>query len=151
MNYGNNLFQLRERLGLTNIETGKIINISDSLYSRYEKEEQTIPIKHLNTLCNYFDVSLDYIFGFTKQKKYIYSKADLNLNKSSKRIKELRKEINLSQCKLADILKIDNSMLSKYEKGKYIISTPFLYDICKKYNVSADYLLGKIDEPKYLK
>ena len=36
------------------------------------------------------------------------------------------------------------------EKGKYLISIPFLYTICKKYNISADYLLGKIDNPKYL-
>ena len=41
-------------------------------------------------------------------------------------------------------------MLAKYEKGKYIIATTYLYQICKRYNISADYLLGKIDSPKYL-
>lgn len=28
------------------------------------------------------------------------------------------------------------------------IATPFLYTICKEYNVSADYLLGKINKPQ---
>ena len=72
------------------------------------------------------------------------------LNKTSERLKIVRKENNLTQFELAKILNVDNSMLAKYEKGKYLISTPYLYTICKKYNVSADYLLGKTDEPKYL-
>ena len=73
------------------------------------------------------------------------------LNKTSERLKIVRKENNLTQIELAKILNVDNSMLAKYESGKYLISTPYLYTICKKYNVSADYLLGKTDEPKYLK
>ena len=50
MNYGKILFQQRDRQGLTNVEMAQILKISDSLYSRYEKNKQTIPIKHLNTL-----------------------------------------------------------------------------------------------------
>ena len=151
MNYGKILFQQRDRQGLTNVEMAKLLQISDSLYSRYEKEKQTIPIKHLNTLCNYFEVSLDYIFGFTDKRKHKNMLRKIVLNKSSERLKIVRKENNLTQIELAKILNVDNSMLAKYESGKYLISTPYLYTICKKYNVSADYLLGKTDEPKYLK
>ena len=38
-------------------------------------------------------------------------------------------------------------MISDYENKKKFIPTPFLYQICKKYHISADYLLGKIDHP----
>ena len=69
MNYGLNLKKLRERIGLTLVATSKIINVSDTLYSRYEKEKQTIPLKHLITLCNYFEVSLNYILNLTNKKK----------------------------------------------------------------------------------
>lgn len=58
---------------------------------------------------------------------------------------------NLSQIKLANILNTTHSMISDYENTKKLIATPFLYTICKKYNISADYLLGKIDTLKYLK
>ena len=58
MDYGKQLFNLRDRQGLTNVEMASLLKISDSLYSRYEKNKQTIPIKHLNTLCNYFFVRL---------------------------------------------------------------------------------------------
>ena len=47
---------------------------------------------------------------------------------------------------LAKFLNVDQSTISKYENGKEIISTGFLYAICNKYHVSADYLLGKISD-----
>ena len=73
-----------------------------------------------------------------------------NKDKSMLRLKEFRKENKLTQEKLASILNTNKSVICGYEKGRYIIATPFLYQICKKYNISADYLLGKIDSPKYL-
>ena len=85
MNYGIRLFKLRDRQGLTNVKMGKLLGISDSLYSRYEKELQTIPIIHLNTLCNYFGVSLDYIFNFTDVKNYNTNQKNINKKLSGKR------------------------------------------------------------------
>ena len=58
-----------------------------------------------------------------------------------------RKSQKLTQVKLASILNTVQPVIANYEKGKNLIATPFLYTICKKYNISADYLLGKIDEP----
>lgn len=153
MNYGINLEKLRERLGLSQRQVGDILNIDKSLYRRYEKELQTIPISHLNVLCNYYDVSLDYIFGFSDEKKYNKSKLEINNDLSGERIKALRKEKKLTQDKISDVLGILRQTISNYERGKSIIATPFLYSICKDYGVSADYLLGKIDVmcPKNLK
>ena len=128
-----------------------MLNFEKDTYGKYEREYVIIPIKHLNTVCNYFGVSLDYIFNFTNPKKYNISCSDINREKMSKRLKEFRKENKLTQVKLAEILNIANGTIAEYERGTNIIATPFLYTICKNYNISADYLLGKIDEPKYLK
>ncbi|MCM1053431.1 MAG: transcriptional regulator [Ruminococcus sp.] len=132
-------------------EIAKIINIKQCSYSEYESEYTTIPLKHLITLCDYFDVSLDYIFNFTDIKNYKNSKKGFSKQISGKRLKEFRKEYALTQVKLANILNIVRTVITNYENGKHLIATPFLYDICKKYHISADYLLGKVDEPKYLK
>ena len=150
MNYGINLKGLRERIGLTLVATAKIINVSDTLYSRYEKEKQTIPLKHLITLCNYFDVSLDYIFSFTKTKKHSNSRKDINKELISKRLKEVRNDNNLTQVEIANFLNIDQPTWSIYEKSKSLIGTPFLYMLCKNYHYSADYLLGFSDKPMFL-
>ncbi|MCM1052721.1 MAG: helix-turn-helix domain-containing protein [Ruminococcus sp.] len=151
MNFGDKLKILRERNGFTLIEIANILNISDSLYSRYEKEIQLIPTKHLNTLCNYFNVSFDYIFNFNSIKQYNEIKKDINKTLSGQRLKEFRKENSLTQEKLAKNLNTVHSVIVKIENGGNLIALPFLYDICKKYHISADYLLGKVDYPKYLK
>ena len=52
---------------------------------------------------------------------------------------------NNEQIELANYLNTTQSVIADYERGRYLISTPFLYTICKKYNISADYLLGRID------
>ena len=62
-----------------------------------------------------------------------------------KRLKELRKEFKLTQDKLAKLLETTQSVVCGFEKGRNLIATPFLYTICHKYHVSADYLLGRID------
>lgn len=47
---------------------------------------------------------------------------------------------------LAEMLNTTHSNVGFYEKGRNFIATPFLYQICHKYHVSADYLLGRIDK-----
>ena len=148
MNYGINLKALRERIGLTLISTAKVINVSDTLYSRYEKEKQTIPLKHLITLCHFFDVSLDYIFDFTDLKKYPKYNKNIDNVKIINRLKEFRKENNLTQEELANQLNVARTIIVEYEKGTYLISLHALYTICKTYHYSADYLLGFIDKPQ---
>ena len=146
-----NLKKLRERHGLTQNFIANLIEIDRSQYGKYENEYTTIPIKHLNTLCNYFDVSIDYIFDFTKNKKYNHQNNNIDKEKSGIRVKEFRKENKLNQTELAKFLNTSFSTVSSYERKVNIISTTYLYAICKKYNISADYLLGKTDNPKYLK
>ncbi len=145
------LKEIREEQKLSQEEVAKIIKIDRVTYTHYESEYQIIPTKHLNTLCNFFNVSLDCIFNFTDKKQYVKSKKDIDLNVSGKRLMEFRKENKYTQTKLAKILECSFGTISGYEIGRYIIATPFLYTICKKYKISADYLLGKVDSPKYFK
>ena len=151
MMYGNRLKKLRDRNGLTQENLGKHINVTKQAFHHFEKEYTIIPIKHLNSLCNYFNFSLDYIFDFTNIIKYEHTNAEIKPEIMKNRLKEFRKENKLSQEKLADLLKVVKGTIGNYETARSIIATPFLYTICKKYHISADYLLGKIDNPKYLK
>ena len=129
----------------------EILNIKRSTYKEYELQNSIIPIFRLNGFCNYFNISIDYIFGLTNEKNYNNSLKEINKIISGQRLKSFRKEYKLTQLELANFIKTDKSTISKYETGKNIIATPFLYQICKTYNISADYLLGKIDSPKYHK
>ena len=149
--YKEKLKSLRERSGLTQSSLASLLNIDRSQYGKYENEYTTIPIKHLNTLCNYLEVSIDYVFDFSNLKQYKNMNCEINKIESGLRLKTFRKEWNITQTKLADFLNTSFSNVSAYERGVNILSTTYLYAICKKYNISAGYLLGKIDNPKYLK
>ena len=74
---------------------------------------------------------------------------NIDIHKIGQNLKEFCKENKLTQEKLTEFLNIGKGTIADYERGRYLIATPFLYQICKKYNISADYLLGKIDNPKY--
>ena len=151
MLYSDKLKHLCERNGITHIELENILKISKGRFSLYINEKEIMPLNYLNILCNYFNVSLDYIFDFSKTPNYEHNIKEINKIEAGKRLKEFRKENKITQVKLANTLNTVHPVISNYEKGKFLIATPFLYTICKKYNISADYLLGKIDNPKYLK
>ena len=150
MNYGQKIKELRERNGITQKELSRYLGIDAKLYSHYETEDRIIPCKHLYAISLYFNVSLDYLFEFTNMSSYKSSKKKINKVLSGERLRNLRKENKITQDKLAKILNVSRSTIAEYERGTNLIATPFLYTICKKYNISADYLLGKIDSPKYL-
>ncbi len=141
---------LRERKGLNITQVASILGIDRSQYGHYENNNITIPIKHLITLCNYYDVSLDYIldFNITTQYKNLNLKTDKL--KAGQRLKEFRKEQKLTQEQLANFLNTNKSVVCRYENGTNLIGFSFLYMICDKYKISADYLLGRTDSPKYI-
>jgi transcriptional regulator with XRE-family HTH domain len=67
------------------------------------------------------------------------------------RVKKLRKARKEQQIELADAIGVKQSTISDIENGRRTTSFDKLAAICKHYNVSADYLLGLIDEPRPLK
>ena len=146
--YNNNLKKARINANKSQEETAKGLNVSRSSYAMWESNNEIIPIKRLLDFCDLYNVSIDYVFNLTNAN-YQQIKG-LEKNKYMTRLKKFRKENKLTQEKLANILITNKSVICGYEKGRYIIATPFLYTICQKYNISADYLLGKIDHPKYL-
>ena len=152
MIYKNRLKFLRDRTNTKGKDIKAILGIGKSLYSEYENEIKIMPVKHLNLICNYFNISFDYLFGLTDELQYSPIKKDeLNPNVIGKNLKEIRKELKLTQEKLADIVGCSFGTIAGYEIGRYIISTPVLYKICKKYHISTDYLLGRTNNPKYIK
>ena len=150
MNYGIKLKDLRDLYEVTQKDIAKVLNVSRSTYNQYEQQYDIIPIKHLNQLCNHFKISFDYVFDFTTIKRYKDEIDKIDTKISGERLKELRKEFNLTQAKLAKKLNIANTIISEYERGHYPISTATLYSLSNKFHISSDYLLGKTNKIKYL-
>lgn len=63
MYYYGRLRDLREDADMTQKEAGAILNTTQQQYAKYELGVQEIPVHHLITLADYYDVSTDYILG----------------------------------------------------------------------------------------
>lgn len=139
------LFDLREYKDLSQIKLADYLGITQQTYSLWEKGTKIIPLKHLNNLSNFYEISMDYIVGLTDEKNNsgIIKLTELNKNEIGSRIKKIREDNNLTLRDLAKELNTTSSTISAYETGKTLILTAFAYQICIKYNVSLDWYVGK--------
>lgn len=56
---------LREDNDKTQQEIADMLGTSQTMYARYERGANEMPIRHLVKLCQYYGVSADYILGLT--------------------------------------------------------------------------------------
>lgn len=63
--YFRRLKDLREDHDLMQKEIAAILGIQQTVYSRYERGFQTIPIEHILKLADYYNVSIDYLLERT--------------------------------------------------------------------------------------
>ena len=66
MDYRQRLRDLREDADKTQEEIAAVLGTSQTMYARYERGANELPIRHLLTLCRYYHVSADYILGLSK-------------------------------------------------------------------------------------
>ncbi len=138
------LIELREDSSLKQKDIAKLLNITQQTYSLWENGTKIIPLKHLNSLCNYYNVSMDYALGLSNVRQYDIINSVIDKKIIGIKLKEFRKEKNITQEELANILNTTHSTISAYESGKTTILTAFAYEICKRYNISMDYLCGRV-------
>ena len=103
---------LRDEAGLSQVKVAKALNVSKSTYARWETDEAIIPLVHLNDLCNYFNVSMDYIIGFSDNNDYIITNKVLNKELIGRRLKSFRCERGLTQVALAKEIHTSHSTIS---------------------------------------
>ena len=68
MDYIRRIRDLREDHDKTQQEIAEILGTSQTMYARYERGANELPIRHLLKLCDYYGVSADYVLGRTNEK-----------------------------------------------------------------------------------
>ena len=69
MNYVKRLRDLREDNDMTQQEVADYLNTSQTMYARYERGANELPIRHLIKLAELYGVSVDYILCLTDNAK----------------------------------------------------------------------------------
>ena len=60
---------LREDNDLTQQQIAEVLGTSQTMYARYERGANEMPIRHLVALCKFYNVSADYFFDTTPNTK----------------------------------------------------------------------------------
>ena len=63
MDYIRRMRDLREDADLTQAQVAAILGTSQTMYARYERGANELPIHHLIKLCELYQVSSDYFLG----------------------------------------------------------------------------------------
>ncbi len=69
MDYIKRIRDLREDNDKTQQEIADMLGTSQTMYARYERGANELPIHHLIKICKYYKVSADYILGLTDKQK----------------------------------------------------------------------------------
>ena len=65
MAYVKRIRDLREDHDYTQEYVARVLGTSQTMYARYERAANELPIHHLLTLCSFYQVSSDYLLGLT--------------------------------------------------------------------------------------
>ena len=68
-------------------------------------------------------------------------------NKFGERVRELRKQRNITQAKLGEFLGLAQQSIAAWETGRAYPDVDGLISLSKLFDVSTDYLLGIADDP----
>ena len=63
MTYIKRIRDLREDHDKTQKQIADVLGTSQTMYARYERGANELPLRHLIALCHYYGVSADYILG----------------------------------------------------------------------------------------
>ena len=138
-----NLKRIRENNELTRCDIARVLNVSNSIYSRWENNIDTIPTRRIYELANFYKINIDYLLGLTDKCIYLVSNDVIDYRLVAKRIREIRKDYNESLRVFVKRINTSNSTWCAYETGKTLILCSFLIEICKDKNYSADWVLGR--------
>ena len=116
------------------IENGKITEYWGN-YTQYLEQKEQENRTHIRKYEQYVN-----------EKQRLEKIVDEKLKQAQKVGK--RKSLNISQQQLSDDCKISQTTYSGYETGNYLINTTNLYYICKTYNISMDWIVGRTNNKK---
>ena len=68
MQYVRRIRDLREDADLTQQQVASVLGTSQTMYARYERGANEMPVRHLIRLAKYYGVTMDYLCGLSDYK-----------------------------------------------------------------------------------
>ena len=69
MSYIDKLRYLRKSKNYSQKQMAELLETTQQQYSKYEKAQQELPVRHVVTICEHFDISSDWLLEIRKDVK----------------------------------------------------------------------------------
>ena len=63
-----NLKKIRKKSNHSQTEIAALLGTTQQQYCKYENGQNEIPVRHIITLCKFYNVSSDWLLGLTEEK-----------------------------------------------------------------------------------
>ena len=67
MDVVSNLRAIRIARGLSQMDVADVLDTTQQVYSRYENGQNEIPVRHIITLCKFYQISADWLLGLKEE------------------------------------------------------------------------------------
>lgn len=141
--------ELRLDNDLKQKDIASVLCVKENNYSKWERGVTDIPLEKSNELSNYYNCSLDYLFGLSNINNSNLNK-NIDLKILPQRLLEVRKERGLTQEQLSKDVGFHQRTYAHYEDGSRVPTTFKLFYIALYYNISLDYLVGKTNKKEII-
>lgn len=129
---------IREHFGLSQAQFAQRINKSPGFISLVETGRSNVSDETIETICSVLSVNEEWLrTGNGKMT----SQAAVDMENIGIRIKQLRKNMNLTQDQFADATGYTNIQIHLVESGKVNPSDKFLRRVCETFDVSFEWLM----------
>jgi transcriptional regulator with XRE-family HTH domain len=142
---GKKLYELRKQHNISQNKLADMLGVSGFSYNRWETGKGKPLAENLEKIAKYYKINVNY---FDDNEKVIDNNPTNttnlqqpinNENSLGKKLYELRKQHNLSQNKLADMLGVSGFAYYRWETGKGKPLAENLEKIAKYYNIDVNY------------
>lgn len=83
--YLKHLRALREDNDLTQAQVAELLGTSQTMYARYERGANELPIRHLIVLCEFYNVSADFFLQIQLRKEREWGRAAVKMGEKEKK------------------------------------------------------------------
>lgn len=143
------LKELRQEKNLRQEDLGKLFNATKSAVSMWENGKREPDRETFLALADFFGVTVDYLMGRDglPENSSTGTTSDvecLPFPQFPSKLKDLRKGCKLTQEAIAETLGVSQASITSWENGKRMPDIEMLVKLADYFNVSTDYLLGRV-------
>jgi len=134
-----NLSELMEEKELTYRKLSQAVGINKSTISCWKNFANTVSLKHLIALADYFQCSIDFLLGRSGTYLPFTICPPVPL---SRRIREIMKEKGYTRYRFVKETRFEEGHIYKWDKGS-VPQLPTLVELADLFGCSMDYLIGR--------